>query len=318
MEFPKYSLIVPVYNRPNEVDELLQSLTKQTFSDFEVILVEDGSELKSEEIYQKYADKLRIGYFFKANSGPGPSRNVGFQQARGNYFLMFDSDCILPSTYLEDTEAYLQQHTLDAWGGPDRASSSFTPLQQAMGYTMSSFFTTGGIRGGKKMIGKFQPRSFNMAISREVFEKTGGFHFDRYAEDIELSLRIKKLGFRLGYIEKAYVYHKRRTSLSQFFRQVYHFGKGRVLVGKTHRGEVKGVHWFPALFILGLVFLPFSFLWNPWISAGILTAYMVYLVLIFADAIIKHKSLIIAVLCIPAALVQLTGYGLGFLRETLR
>ena len=230
---PKYSIIVPVYNRPDEVRELLESLTGQSYKNFEVLIVEDGSTITCEKVFEEYTQLLHIRYFFKPNSGPGPSRNFGFKQARGNYLVVFDSDCIIPEGYFKAVEDFLGHTPLDAWGGPDRGHRDFTILQQAMAFTMSSVFTTGGIRGRKKAPGAFQPRSFNMGISKEVFLHTGGFAFDRFAEDIEFSLRMKELGYRVGYIHEAFVYHKRRTGLKQFFWQVYNFGRGRVLVGRA-------------------------------------------------------------------------------------
>jgi len=223
MHSPKYSIIVPVFNRPQELDDLLQSLTQQTFRDFEVLVIEDGSTISSEKIFEKYSGELSITYFFKPNSGPGPSRNFGFEKASGKFFVVFDSDCQIPAKYLESVEKFLESTPLDAWGGPDRGHEKFTALQQAMAFTMSSTLTTGGIRGGKSK--SFQPRSFNMGISREAFNKTGGFHFDRFAEDIELSIRMKKLGLRIGLIPDAFVYHQRRATLKDFFKQVSNFGR---------------------------------------------------------------------------------------------
>lgn len=312
MNQPTYSVIVPVYNRPQEVAEFLESLIRQTVQDFEVVLVEDGSILTSQKVFEQYADKLSIQYFFKPNTGPGPSRNFGFEKARGKYFVVFDSDCILPPHYFESVETFLRNENADAWGGPDRGMKDFTPLQQAMAFTMSSMLTTGGIRGGKQKA--FQPRSFNMGMSREVFEKTGGFHFDRFAEDIELSIRIRKLGFKTALIPDAFVYHKRRTSLSQFFNQVSNFGKGRILVGRKHRGEVKLTHWFPAFFLLGLLVIPFLSLITPSGAFIIFLAYGVYALLVAVDGFMVTKSLKVALLSIPSLFVQMTGYGFGFLK----
>ena len=314
-QLPRYSVIVPVYNRPQEVDELLASLERQSYKNFEVVLVEDGSTLTSEKIFEKYTTTLSIQYFFKPNSGPGPSRNFGFEKARGEYFVVFDSDCILPDHYFETVEKVLTEFSLDAWGGPDRGHENFTPLQQAMGYTMSSVLTTGGIRGGKKRVGTFQPRSFNMGISRTVFEKTGGFKFDRFAEDIEFSIRMKKFGFNVGLIPEAYVFHKRRTSLRQFYYQVSNFGRGRILVGKAHAGEVKITHWFPALFTLGLFSIIPLILVDIRLSEFLLTLYTVYLIAIFIDALRVTRSFSVALLSVPSALVQMFGYGMGFLKE---
>jgi glycosyltransferase involved in cell wall biosynthesis len=312
---PKYSVIIPVYNRPKEVEELLESLTHQTNKDFDVILVEDGSTVTSEGVYEKYSNVLPISYFFKPNSGPGPSRNFGFERATGDYFVVFDSDCILPSSYFESVGKALLQTPLDAWGGPDRGSEHFTAAQRAMAYTMSSALTTGGIRGASAK--GFQPRSFNMGVRKEVFQKTGGFRFDRFAEDIEWSIRIKKAGFRVGLIPEAYVYHKRRTDFNLFFKQVSNFGKGRVRVGRVHREAIRITHWFPSFFLLGLLVLPFIVLLSPPLGLTILLSYGLYLVAIAVDAGIKTNSLAVACLSVPSALIQLTGYGSGFLKEKL-
>lgn len=318
MEHPKYAVIVPVYNRPDEIDELLKSLTLQSRKNFEVIIVEDGSSIPCQAIVEKYSKTLDIRYFVKPNSGPGPSRNHGYARATGDYLVVFDSDCIIPPGYFEAIDNALNEHRWEAWGGPDKAHGDFTPVQRAMGYTMSSLFTTGGIRGGKKHVGWFQPRSFNMGIARHVYEKTQGFAFDRFAEDIEFSIRMKREGFRVGLIPEAYVYHKRRTNFAQFYRQVSNFGKGRALVGKRYPEEVKLAHWFPTVFTAGLVataLLPLVSMSLFMLAALLLTT---YLVLIFLDACIKDKNLWVAVLAVPAALIQLTGYGTGFLRERLK
>jgi glycosyltransferase involved in cell wall biosynthesis len=307
-----------VFNRPDEVRELLTSLVQQTVRDFEVIIVEDGSSMSSAPVVDQFREQLSIEYIFKQNSGPGPSRNMGFAHAKGNYFVVFDSDCIIPPHYLEAVNQALAQHHLDAWGGPDRAHASFTTLQQAMGYTMASVLTTGGIRGGKTHAGKFQPRSFNMGISRTVFEKTGGFKFNRLAEDIELSVRMRKMGFNVALVPDAFVYHKRRTTLRQFYQQVSSFGKGRVLVGREHRGEIKITHWFPSLFTIGLCSIPFFWIWNPMMTNAMVLVYGLYFVAIFLDALRVSRSLSVALWSVPAAWVQLVGYGLGFLKERVK
>lgn len=315
---PKYSVVVPVYNRPDEVRELLESLTKQTVTDFEVIIVEDGSTVRCEEVVNQFRNRLVIEYIFKQNSGPGPSRNIGYSKARGNYFVVFDSDCIIPPTYFEAVNKKLASEKFDAWGGPDRAHENFTTLQQAMGYTMSSVLTTGGIRGAKRHLGSFQPRSFNMGISRGVFEKTGGFKFERFAEDIEFSIRMKKMSFISILIPDAYVFHKRRTNLKQFYHQVSNFGKGRILVGKTHTGEVKITHWFPTAFTVGmLVTLLLVFVW-PQLGIGLSCAYVLYFISIFIDSIRANKNLAVALLSIPSAFIQLTGYGTGFFKQWIK
>ena len=316
MSNPKFSVVVPVYNRPDELSELLTSLSTQTYKDFDVVIVEDGSSKTSKDVVESFAQQLAIKYIVKTNSGPGPSRNVGFQAATGDYFVVFDSDCILPETYFQTVVQYLATTPLDAWGGPDRAHENFTTLQRAMGYTMSSPLTTGGIRGGKKHVGWFQPRSFNMGISRKVFKETGGFQFDRFAEDIEFSIRMKQKGFRVGLIPEAFVFHKRRTSLSQFFRQVSNFGKGRALIGKRYPSEVKLTHWFPAVFVIGIFFV---FVILPLISTNLfllgLAGFFTYLLAIFLHSFAESKDFRVALLSVPSVLVQFCGYGLGFLPE---
>jgi glycosyltransferase involved in cell wall biosynthesis len=318
MNNPRYSIVVPVYNRPDEVSELLTSLTKQTYKDFEIIVVEDGSTVRCDKVVDQFRDVLRIQYFFKPNSGPGPSRNFGFAHARGVYLVAFDSDCIIPSGYFEVVEKSIGDNDWDAWGGPDKAHEDFTTIQRAMGYTMASVLTTGGIRGGKKRIGWFQPRSYNMGMSRKVFDVTSGFKFSHFAEDIELSVRMKKNGFKVGLIPDAYVYHKRRTNFKQFFRQVFNFGKGRVLIGSLHPEEVKLTHWFPTLFLLGSIGLVLIPIFSLVLFKVGVTVFLVYLLAIFLHSLIENKSLSVAILSIPSALLQLWGYGLGFLNETLK
>ncbi|WP_276372519.1 glycosyltransferase [Chryseolinea sp. H1M3-3] len=315
MREPQFSVIIPVYNRPQEVKEILSSLATQSFKDFEVIIVEDGSSVRCEEIVDIFRDQLSLQYFFKPNTGPGPSRNFGFAHARGNYFVVFDSDCILPTHYFLSVTQSLKEHQWDAWGGPDRAHENFTLKQRAMGYTMSSVLTTGGIRGGKKHVGWFQPRSFNMGISRKVFEVTEGFKFDRYAEDIEFSIRMKNAGFKVGLIPDAFVYHKRRLNFQQFYQQVYNFGRGRALVGRAHPAEIKITHWFPAVFLLGVISLIFMPLISVKLFAVAFGLFSFYLVTIFFHSLKENKNLGVALLSIPAALCQLCGYGLGFLKE---
>jgi len=313
----KYSVIIPVYNRPAEVEELLESLCKQTYTNFEVVVVEDGSSVTSQAVCEKYSSRLSIQYFYKQNSGPGPSRNFGFTKAKGDYFVIFDSDCVIPPEYFLIVERHLAHEPLDIWGGPDRGHGDFTTLQQAMAYSMSSFLTTGGIRGGQKRVGSFQARSFNMGMSRAAYEKTQGFKFDRYAEDIEFSLRATKLGLKVGLIAEAFVYHKRRATLGQFFKQVSNFGMGRVHVGKAHKGAVKLTHWFPAAFMLGLIALPVIAVFFPLPGAIGLGVYVVYLAAIFVHALITTRSLGVAFLSVPSVVVQMLGYGSGFLKAFL-
>jgi glycosyltransferase involved in cell wall biosynthesis len=318
MQHPKYSVIVPVYNRPEEIKELLESLTLQINRNFEVIIVEDGSTNPCRDVVDSYRDKLQLEYVVKQNSGPGPSRNVGYAIAKGDYLVVFDSDCIIPAEYFKVVDEALSKNAFDAWGGPDRAHKNFTQLQRAMAYTMSSMLTTGGIRGSKKSVGKFQPRSFNMGISRNVYNKTNGFKLNRLAEDIEFSIRMKKSGFNVVLVAEAFVYHKRRTTLSQFYNQVLSFGKGRILVGKEHPGEVKLTHWFPALFTLGLLSPVILLLISKPLAIAALAFYAIYFLAIFIDSWRLNGNVSVAMLSIPSAFIQLTGYGLGFLKQFLQ
>ena len=315
---PRYSIIVPVYNRPQEVDELLASLTSQTFTDFEVLIIEDGSTIPCDKVFELYTHQLAIRYFFKPNSGPGPSRNFGYQQARGEYFIVFDSDCIVPPNYLESVEKFLRKTPLDAWGGPDRGHEDFTTLQRAMAFTMSSVITTGGIRGGAKKLTDYQPRSFNMGITRKVFQQTGGFKFDRFAEDIEFSIRMAKGGYTVGYIPDAFVYHKRRTNLKQFYKQVYNFGRGRVMVSRKHPEAVKLTHWFPTIFSSGMVIIILLLPFHWTLGATLAGLYVTYFFTVIILAYLSLRSIPVAIVAGPAAFIQLVGYGYGFLKEKLK
>ena len=306
----KYSFIIPVYNRPEEVDELLLSLCEQTFHDFEVIVVEDGSSIPCRQVVESYEPVLDIRYFQKPNSGPGQTRNYGAERSRGAYLLILDSDCILPADYLQAIEKELRQQPADAFGGPDKAHPSFTPMQKAINYSMTSFFTTGGIRGGKKKLDKFYPRSFNMGIRRDVYESLGGFSPMRFGEDIDLSIRLFKGGYRCRLFPEAWVWHKRRTDLKKFFKQVHNSGMARINLHKRHPGSMKLVHLLPMYFTL---FTASCLLCAPWCLWSLLPL-LLYALLVGLDATIRNKSLYIGLLSITAAYVQLIGYGTGFLR----
>ncbi|MBQ7422168.1 MAG: glycosyltransferase [Prevotella sp.] len=314
----KYSIIVPVFNRPDEVDELLQSLTMQQLKDFEVIIVEDGSSKPCRNVCEKYQNKLDLQYFLKPNGGPGQSRNYGAERARSLYLIILDSDVVLPEGYLNAVDEELTCKPAEAFGGPDAAHPSFTPTQKAISYSMTSFFTTGGIRGGKQKLDKFYPRSFNMGIRSDVYRQLGGFSRMRFGEDIDFSYRIVEAGFQPRLFPKAWVWHKRRTDFRKFFRQVYNSGIARINLEKRHPGTMKLVHLLPMVFTVGtfgLVFLSIIGLitgiwwlaWSPWIPI------LLYSALIFADASRANKSLVIGLLSIRAAFTQLIGYGLGFL-----
>lgn len=316
----KYSIIIPVYNRPDEADELLQSLTQQTVKDFEVIIVEDGSSIPCKHIADKYADVLDVKYFLKENGGPGPARNFGVNNAQGDYVLILDSDCVIPQGYLAAVEAELKANPCDAFGGPDAAHDSFTPVQKAISYSMTSFFTTGGIRGGKKKgaMDKFYPRSFNMGVKRSVYNELNGFSKMRFGEDIDFSYRIVEAGHPSRLFPEAWVWHKRRTDFRKFFKQVFNSGIARINLEKRHPGTMKLVHMLPMVFTVGVIglvllaiiaaiFIP-EYCWIP------LLPLLLYALLIFIDSSKQNNSLKVGILSVPAAFVQLMGYGLGFIK----
>jgi glycosyltransferase involved in cell wall biosynthesis len=284
MNFQKineFSIIIPVYNRPKEIEELLDSLTKQTFNKkFEVVVVEDGSSLSSKGIVEQYFDKLNLKYFYKENSGAGESRNFGMSKASGNYFIIFDSDCIIPKNYLKEVDEKLNQNYTDAFGGADAAHESFTSIQKAINYSMTSFLTTGGLRGSKKSIHKFQPRSFNLGISKKAFEITKGFSKMKIGEDIDLTFRLWENNFETQFIEKAFVYHKRRVSFSKFFKQVFAFGKARPFLNKKFPKTEKLSFWFPSIFTLFLLFSIILVFFGNLFLIGLL---ILYFILIFMD-----------------------------------
>lgn len=321
-----FSLIIPLYNRPQEIDELLDSLTRQTYQPFEVLVIEDGSVHDAQEIVENYRDRLDVHYYAKPNEGQGFTRNFGFERAKGDYFVIFDSDCLIPSDYLTIVAAYLKKTPLDAYGGPDAAHETFTPVQQAISYSMTSPFTTGGIRGNKKHIGTFHPRSFNMGVSRKVWEQIGGFRLTRLGEDIEYSIRIQTSGFRIGLIPNAVVFHKRRTDFRQFYKQLHFFGRARINIYKHFPAELKLVHFFPAAFVCFLcISLLLNSCWALEVSASVdyvpdlaklcNLLLVVYTLLIFFHSWIKNRRLQVALLSVVAAYVQLIAYGFGFIQD---
>ncbi|MBR4565473.1 MAG: glycosyltransferase [Prevotella sp.] len=351
----KYSIIVPVFNRPDEVDELLESLCQQEVKDFEVIIVEDGSSIPCKDVCDKYAGILDLHYYFKENSGPGQSRNYGAERANGDWLIVLDSDVVLPNSYLESVECRVDsvefatapqdnptavaarpldactarnstlstlnsQLDISAFGGPDASHPSFTPVQKAISYSMTSFFTTGGIRGGKgKKLDKFFPRSYNMGIRREVYQELGGFSKMRFGEDIDFSYRIVEAGYKTALIPEAWVWHKRRTDFRKFFRQVSNSGRARINLEKRHPGTMKLVHLLPTVFTLGVIGLllctAILLFLAPCLSLLALSPIILYSLIICIDSSIINKSLWVGVLSIPAAFVQLIGYGLGFIEQ---
>ena len=305
-----FSLIIPVFNRPDEVNELLESLTKQRCKDFEVIIVEDGSQVPCDAVVKNYSDLLDIHYYNKPNSGPGQSRNYGAERASGEYLIVLDSDCIIPEGYLDAVKAELNAAPADAFGGPDRAHESFTDIQKAINYAMTSFFTTGGIRGGKKKLDKFYPRSFNMGIKADVYKALGGFSKMRFGEDIDFSIRIFKGGYKCRLFPEAWVWHKRRTDLRKFFKQVHNSGIARINLYKKYPESLKLVHMLPAVFTVGVVLLLLGTPFIPLLS----TLIWLFMLIVFVDSSVQNKSIKIGALSVVASFVQLIGYGTGFLR----
>ena len=307
---PYFSIIVPVYNRVDEVRDLLDSLSQQTSSDFEVVIVEDGSSVRCDGVVKEYSEKISIQYFYKENEGRSIARNYGLERANGEYFLFFDSDCVIPPEYIATLKSALDANYTDCFGGPDSAHSSFTDTQKAINYSMTSFLTTGGIRGGKVQLEKFVPRTFNMGYSRKVWEKVGGFR-EMFSEDIDMSTRIRQAGFSISFIRDAYVYHKRRTNLKAFCRQIYVFGMSRITLYLLYPDSLKLVHWLPAVFVMGVMAMAVLAICLSWMWILPLVA---YLLAIFVTALFSTKNLKIASLSVITSVIQLGGYGVGFLK----
>jgi GT2 family glycosyltransferase len=315
---PTYSLIIPTFGRPDEVHELLDSLTQSSFKDFEVIIA-DGTPKKSlEEIVHPFYNKMPITFIYEEYIPVSDARNRGASVAKGKYFIFLDSDCIIPSNYLEKVDAFLKENPVDLFGGPDAAHESFTPVQKAISYSMTSLFTTGGIRGNKNHIGTFHPRGFNMGISRRAFEQVKGYDTTfRCGEDIDLSIRIIQAGFKSSLIPDAYVYHKRRTDFQKFFKQVYRFGAARINLFVRHKNELKVTHLFPFLFTCYWALGSLSILIHPFLFFAWLGSLIFYSLCILIDSSIQNKSLYVGLLSVRAAFTQLTGYGWGFIRNAI-
>ncbi|MDE6352075.1 MAG: glycosyltransferase [Muribaculaceae bacterium] len=306
----KFSIIVPVYNRVDEVTDLLDSLSRQTVNNFELVLVEDGSTQPCEDVVKLYKDKFPIQYYYKENEGRSIARNYGMERANGDYFIFFDSDCVVPEDYFEKLQKQYEANPVDCFGGPDAAHESFSTTQKAINYSMTSFLTTGGIRGGKISLEKFTPRTFNMGFARKVYEKIGGFR-EMFSEDIDMSTRIRNAGFSMTLYPDQYVYHKRRVDFKKFFRQVYVFGMSRITLKLLYPGSMKAVHFLPAVFVLGSIAL---ILLAIFVSPYWILPLVVYLTAIFVATLCVTKSLVIALKAVPASIIQLSGYGLGFIK----
>jgi glycosyltransferase involved in cell wall biosynthesis len=309
-----FSIVVPVVNRPNEIEEFLESLSQQTDKNFEVLIIEGQSTLSCIDVCNKYSEIINVKYIYQDIASRSKRRNIGIEIASGTYVLLFDSDCILPPKYIETLRKHLSQDYTDCFGGHDAAHQSFNTLQKAINYSMTSMFTTGGIRGTTNKTAKFLPRAFNMGFSKYVYEKTGGYD-DIIGEDIDLSMRIKEAGFSVRLLKEAFVYHKRRISLKKFYKQTYTFGRARIVFAKRHKGSLKALHLLPSCFVLGnylLVLASMIFL-NLWFLAPCLF----YSVIIFSDSLYKNKNLSISLLSIVTSYIQLFGYGTGFLYELI-
>lgn len=304
-----YSIIVPVYNRPDEIKELLDSLLAQTVKPFELLIIEDGSKERCDHLLDHYRSFFTIHYYYKPNTGRSDTRNYGMERATGDYQLFFDSDVILPPFYFERLQAAMNDDYCDCFGGPDAADASFSDMQKAVNHSMTCFWTTGGIRGGKAVMEKFCPRTFNMGLSKKVYDTVGGFE-DMMGEDIDLSLRIRKAGFRIRLIREAFVYHKRRVNLVRFFKQVNNFGQARIWLQIKHPGSLRIVHMLPAMMLIFGVLLLLVSIMFPWL----LLLPLSYLLLIFFDSLLKNKSLKVAFFSVMTAVVQIAGYGTGFLK----
>ena len=311
---PRFSIIIPVYNRIDEVEDLLKSLSLQSCKDFETIIVEDGSSAPCDKVVEKYSSQMDVKYFFKENEGRSIARNYGLERATGDYFIFFDSDCVIPVDYFKILSVALDKNPVDCFGGPDAAHESFSSTQKAINYSMTSFLTTGGIRGGKIQLEKFVPRTFNMGYSRKVWETVGGFR-EMFSEDIDMSTRIRQAGFSIGLIREAYVFHKRRVNMRLFARQVYVFGMSRITLKLLYPDSLKIVHTLPALFVIGSIFL---IVLACIISWWYITPFLAYFLAIFATALASTRSFTIACKALPASLIQLYGYGCGFINAFTR
>lgn len=314
-----FSVIIPVYNRPQELEELLACITKQSYQNFEVIVIEDGSTLDAKKVVNLFKKDLNIHYFVKDNGGQGFARNFAFERAKGEFFIILDSDALVEANYLETVLHGIEKNQLDIFGGPDKDHPSFTAVQKAISFAMTSIFTTGGIRGKEKNVGgQFHPRSFNMGISRKVWEATKGFKITRMGEDIEFSIRCISLGFKSGLIPDAFIYHKRRTSFKQFYKQIHFFGRARINISRFFPKELKWVHFFPACY--------FIYFWNtlllniliPTLGNILFAGLVVYWIAILIDGLKQTKSLKVSLLGLIAANIQLLAYGQGFIEEGIK
>lgn len=315
-----FSVIIPTFNRRDEVHDLLISLQKQTFDHqrFEVIIVDDGSTDGTNHLVESMRSSVdfRLRFFQQDHAGPGLARNLGMTQAAGEYFLFIDSDCLADERWLEGLANAIEQEQPLAFGGPDGVLPEFSPLQKAIDYAMTSFLTTGGMRGHtRKRLAKFYPRSYNMGIHRSIFAKLGGMNNLRHGQDLEFSRRIVASGAKVIYIPAAIVYHKRRTSLQKFFRQIFNWGVARINLTKIDQAILEPLHFMPAVgadtFIVLTILAPFCricrYLWLLSSGAGLLI-----LGVIVIDAYRRYRQVKPALLAPLVALTQVFAYGFGF------
>jgi glycosyltransferase involved in cell wall biosynthesis len=323
-----FSIVIPVFNRPDEIDRLLQSLTLQDDKNpFEVVVVEDGSTIDAEQVCNRYSNQLEINYYFKSNSGPGDSRNYGMSKAKGNYFLILDSDCVLPCHYLSTVRKALSTSYTDCFGGADAAHESFTFFQKVVNAVMTNPLSTGGIRGRKKGLTRFQPRSFNMGVSKQLFEATGGFGKIHPGEDPEFVFRAWDLGFKTRFVQGAEVFHERRIRLNSFVKQIYKFGSVRVILNRMHPKYQSRLFLLPSVFTIGwmllIVLSLISFLLNTkalyldFAYLGILL-YLLYSILFFVSTWFISKSFQIAIVSVPLMFIQFASYAYGYLRSSVK
>ncbi len=308
-----FSLIIPVYNRPDEIRVVLEGLSQQSYRNFEVIVVEDGSENKSDQVVGLFKQQLDVHYYYIENVGQGLARNYGFSKSQGEYIIILDSDIILPEHYMQSVNEYLQQDQLDCFGGPDKAHPDFTNVQKAADFAMTSYLTTGGTRGRSQVVASYYPRSFNMGMKREVYEKSGGFKIPDCGEDLEFSIRIEKLGYRIGLISKASIYHKRKGTLKSFFDQMVWFGKSRINVQRFFPDSFKPIHLVPLFFYVYLLCMLITIVLSPQLGILMLAVLTIYFLLLWSESLFRYRSVSVAFLSLITSAMVFLGYGWGLI-----
>ena len=310
----KYSIVVAVYNRPEEMEELLYSIENQSFRNFELIIVDDGSQMSSRQVFENFNKELDISYFYIENKGPALARNFGVSKSKGEWIIFFDSDCTIPKNYFHEVEFFLKNNKIDFFGGPDMMDKNFTYLQKSINFSMTSFFTTGGIRGSKKSLDKFLPRSFNMGIKKTAFNEVNGFSDIRqYGEDLDLSYKLIFNGNLSDLIPNAKVYHKRRTNLVNFLKQMFKSGKGRRFLDVKYEGVFRIFHLLPSLFFIGIIIGLILLLFDNILADSIQTLYGTYFLIIFFSSSYLNRNPLIGFISVITTFTQFIGYGIGYL-----